>query len=42
MAVKEGARPQSAENIRELATGATRIRGETLGIIGLGQCLAIG
>jgi len=37
MAVKEGSRPQSAESIRELATGATRIRGDTLGIIGLGR-----
>jgi len=36
IAVKEGARPQSAENIRELANGASRIRGDTLGIIGLG------
>lgn len=36
MAVKEGNRPQSAENIRDLASGATRIRGDTLGIIGLG------
>jgi len=37
MAVKEGSRPQSAESIRELAAGATRIRGDTLGIIGLGR-----
>ena len=36
MAVKEGARPQSAENIRDLANGSTRIRGDTLGIVGLG------
>ncbi|CAK8688811.1 unnamed protein product [Clavelina lepadiformis] len=36
-AVKDGTRPQSAENIRELAAGATRIRGDTLGIIGLGR-----
>lgn len=35
-AVKEGRRPQNAENVREIAAGATRIRGETLGIIGLG------
>nr|XP_002127490.1 C-terminal-binding protein 1 [Ciona intestinalis] len=37
MAVKDGSRPQSAENIRDLATGATRMRGDTLGIIGLGR-----
>ena len=36
VAVKEGARPQSAENIRELASGAMRIRGYSLGIVGLG------
>ena len=36
LALKEGARPQSAENIRELAHGSTRIRGNTLGIVGLG------
>ena len=35
--VKEGARPISSENIKELAHGATRIRGSTLGIIGLGM-----
>lgn len=35
--VKEGRRPQNNENVREIAAGATRIRGETLGIIGLGR-----
>ena len=39
-AVKEGRRPQNAENVREIAAGATRIRGETLGIIGLGKLIA--
>ena len=41
MAVKEGARPQTAESIRELANGATRLRGNVLGIIGLGMCLIL-
>ena len=39
MAVKEGTRPQNAENIRDLASGATRIRDSTLGVIGLGNIL---
>ena len=34
--VKEGKKLLGAEQIREAAVGATRIRGETLGIIGLG------
>lgn len=36
-ALREGTRVQSVEQIREVASGAARIRGETLGIIGLGQ-----
>ncbi len=36
--VKEGKKLLGAEQIREAAVGATRIRGETLGIIGLGRC----
>ena len=36
--VKNGMRTSSAESVRELATGATRIRGQTLGIVGLGLC----
>ena len=39
LAVKEGAQPQTAENICELANGATRLRGNTLGIVGLGMTL---
>jgi len=35
--VKNGMRTSSAESVRELATGATRIRGQTLGIVGLGR-----
>merc|ERR1719322_1171565 len=35
--VKTGSRPNSAEAVRELAAGSTRIRGDTLGIIGLGR-----
>ncbi|XP_045330808.1 C-terminal-binding protein 1 isoform X4 [Leopardus geoffroyi] len=34
-ALREGTRVQSVEQIREVASGAARIRGETLGIIGL-------
>lgn len=37
-ALREGTRVQSVEQIREVASGAARIRGETLGIIGLGEC----
>ena len=29
---------QSVEQIREVASGAARIRGETLGLIGFGKC----
>lgn len=36
-ALREGTRVQSVEQIREVASGAARIRGETLGIIGLGE-----
>ena len=39
--VKNGMRTSSAESVRELATGATRIRGQTLGIVGLGLCLKL-
>lgn len=35
-ALREGTRVRSVEQIREVASGAARIRGETLGIIGLG------
>ncbi|KAM4839823.1 uncharacterized protein LOC144255058 [Urocitellus parryii] len=34
-ALREGTRVQSVEQIREVASGAARIRGETVGIIGL-------
>lgn len=36
-ALREGTRVQSVEQIREVASGAARIRGETLGLIGLGK-----
>lgn len=36
-ALREGTRASSVEQIREVASGAARIRGETLGIIGLGD-----
>lgn len=36
-ALREGTRASSVEQIREVASGAARIRGETLGIIGLGN-----
>ncbi|TSO25172.1 C-terminal-binding protein 2 [Bagarius yarrelli] len=36
-ALREGSRFQSVEQIRELASGAARIRGETLGLIGFGR-----
>ena len=36
-ALREGTRAASVEQIREVAGGAARIRGETLGIIGLGE-----
>lgn len=35
--LREGTRASSVEQIREVAGGAARIRGETLGIIGLGE-----
>lgn len=35
-ALREGTRVQSVEQIREVASGAARIRGETLGLIGFG------
>ena len=46
-AMREGTRASSVEQIREVASGAARIRGETLGIIGLGEegngsCLSMG
>lgn len=37
-ALREGTRVQSVEQIREVASGAARIRGETLGLIGFGRC----
>ncbi|KAM6985219.1 C-terminal-binding protein 1-like [Aplochiton taeniatus] len=36
-AMREGTRASSVEQIREVASGAARIRGETLGLIGLGR-----
>lgn len=36
-AMREGTRVQSVEQIREVASGAARIRGETLGLIGFGE-----
>ncbi|XP_016378334.1 C-terminal-binding protein 2-like [Sinocyclocheilus rhinocerous] len=36
-ALREGTRVQSVEQIREVASGAARIRGETLGLIGFGE-----
>lgn len=36
-ALREGTRVQSVEHIREVASGAARIRGETLGLIGFGS-----
>ncbi|XP_011898653.1 PREDICTED: C-terminal-binding protein 2 isoform X1 [Cercocebus atys] len=36
-ALREGTRVQSVEQIREVASGAARIRGETLGLIGFGR-----
>lgn len=36
-ALREGTRVQSVEQIREVASGAARIRGETLGLIGFGK-----
>ncbi|XP_053548574.1 C-terminal-binding protein 2 isoform X1 [Bombina bombina] len=36
-ALREGTRVQSVEQIREVASGAARVRGETLGIIGFGR-----
>lgn len=38
-ALREGTRVQSVEQIREVASGAARIRGETLGLIGFGKWL---
>ena len=35
--VKTGKKPQNAEQVRELAEGCMRIRGEKLGIVGLGS-----
>lgn len=39
--MREGNRASSMEQIREVAGGAVRIRGETLGIIGLGKQLVL-
>ncbi|XP_062286231.1 C-terminal-binding protein 2a isoform X2 [Scomber scombrus] len=36
-ALREGTRVQSVEQIREVASGAARMRGETLGLIGFGR-----
>lgn len=40
-ALREGTRVQSVEQIREVASGAARIRGETLGLIGFGELLTL-
>lgn len=40
-ALREGTRVQSVEQIREVASGAARVRGETLGLIGFGTCRAL-
>lgn len=40
-ALREGTRVQSVEQIREVASGAARIRGETLGLIGFGLYCAV-
>ncbi|CAJ0931364.1 unnamed protein product [Ranitomeya imitator] len=36
-ALREGTRVHSVEQIREVASGAARVRGETLGLIGFGR-----
>ncbi|XP_018409199.1 PREDICTED: C-terminal-binding protein 2 isoform X1 [Nanorana parkeri] len=36
-ALREGTRVQSVEQVREVASGAARVRGETLGLIGFGR-----
>lgn len=41
-ALREGTRVQSVEQIREVASGAARIRGETLGLIGFGKLVTCG
>lgn len=40
-ALREGTRVQSVEQIREVASGAARIRGETLGLIGFGELIIL-
>nr|XP_032837399.1 C-terminal-binding protein 2-like isoform X2 [Petromyzon marinus] len=37
LGLRQGARAASVEHIREMAAGAARIRGETLGLIGFGR-----
>lgn len=39
-AVREGKKFQGPEQIREAAAGCARIRGDTLGIVGLGMYLS--
>lgn len=36
--VREGKKFQGPEQVREAAQGCARIRGDTLGIVGLGEC----
>lgn len=36
--LRDGTRVHSVEQIREVASGAARVRGETLGLIGFGKC----
>jgi C-terminal binding protein len=39
--VREGKKFTGPEQVREAAQGCARIRGDTLGIVGLGKCLLI-
>ena len=36
--VKEGKKISGPESLRDAAQGSARIRGDTLGIVGLGKC----
>ena len=38
--VKEGRKITGPEQLKDAAFGCARIRGDTLGIVGLGECLA--
>jgi len=39
--VRDGKKVTGPESLRDAAQGSARIRGDTLGIVGLGQCLYI-